>query len=77
MPKLFAKILLLCALIAAFPGQARADQLSEDLRAMNSSDRGTVEHAVNSILARRDAQALSILVVLLDDKLQVDAACNA
>jgi urea transport system permease protein len=77
MPKLFAKILLLCALIAAFPGQARADQLSEDLRALNSSDRGTVEHAVNSILARRDAQALSILVVLLDDKLQVDAAGNA
>jgi urea transport system permease protein len=77
MPKLFAKILLLCALIAAFPGQARADQLSEDLRALNSSDRGTVEHAVNSILARRDAQALSILVVLLEDKLQVDAAGNA
>jgi urea transport system permease protein len=77
MPKLFAKILLLCALIAVFPGQARADQLSEDLRALNSSDRGTVEHAVNSILARRDAQALSILVVLLDDKLQVDAAGNA
>jgi urea transport system permease protein len=77
MPKLFAKILLLCALIAAFPTEARADQLSEDLRALNSSDRATVEHAVNQILQRRDAQALSILVVLLDDKLQVDAAGNA
>jgi len=77
MSKLFSKILLLCALIAAFPSLARADQLSEDLRALNSSDRATVEKAVNSILGRRDAQALSILVALLDDKLQVDAAGNA
>lgn len=77
MPKLFVKILLLCALFAAFSSPARADQLSEDLRALNSSDRGKVESAVNSILARRDAQALSILVALLDDELQVDAAGNA
>jgi urea transport system permease protein len=74
MTKLLVKILVLCALLAFLPYEARAEQpLSEDLRALNSSDRTKVESAVNAILARRDAQALSILVVLLDDKLQVDA----
>ena len=77
MTKLLAKILVLCALVAFLPSPAKADQLSEDLRALNSSDRATVEHAVNSILGKRDAEALVILVALLDDKLQVDAAGNA
>jgi urea transport system permease protein len=77
MTKLLAKILVLFALAAFLPSPAKADQLSEDLRALNSSDRATVEHAVNSILGKRDAEALAILVALLDDKLQVDAAGNA
>jgi urea transport system permease protein len=74
MIKLLVKILILCSLLALSPATARADQLANDLRALNSSDRGEVEKAVDAILSRRDTQALSILVALLDDKLRVDAS---
>ena len=72
MSRILAKILVLFALVASLPGTVKADQLSDDLRALNSSDRGAVERAVNSILKQSDPQALAILVALLDDKLQVD-----
>jgi urea transport system permease protein len=73
MIKLLANTLILVALLALLPRTSRAAELADDLKALNSSDRNTVERAVNAIMARRDAQALSILVALLDDKLRVDA----
>jgi urea transport system permease protein len=74
MIKLLAKTLILFALFALPPRTSHAGELADDLKALNSSDRGTVERAVNAIMARRDAQALSILVALLDDKLRIDAS---
>ncbi|MEP7050355.1 MAG: urea ABC transporter permease subunit UrtB [Pseudomonadota bacterium] len=72
--KFAVSVVTLCAAALSFMGSARADQLSEDLAGLASTDASSVSAAIIKAANAGDARALPALHALEDGKLRFDEA---